>query len=227
MGEAVSEQHSFAARLQTLLTRTSYRVILEPHEREAVYRLRYEANVREGTILANPDGRLYDRFDETPNALNIGMFVDGELTAALRLHVLSAAHPISPALDAYPDLVAPLLAKGATLIDTSRLAANFTRARRIPQLPYVVLRAAIMAAEHFGTGYITGACRAEHFPFYAREYMGVRACPPRPYPTLVKPLCLVLIDFAENRQAILERRPFYASMTNERAALFRPALAPA
>jgi hypothetical protein len=220
MNDALEEKPSFARRLDELLKRTEYRIITDAGELEQIYRLRYEANLREGTIVASAAGKLHDRFDETPNCMNVGIFVDGALLAALRLHVLSPGYPVSPALDAYPDLVRPVLERGARFIDTSRLAANFPAARAFPQLPYVTLRLGIMAATHFEADVITGGCRAEHFPFYEREYFAVRACEPRPYPTLVKPLCLVMIDFRKNRDAIIARRPLYDSRAAERARLF-------
>lgn len=225
MTTVIRERDTFSSRLIRLLSRTTYRRMSNPSELEQVYRLRYEANLREGTIEARGEARLYDRFDETANGLNMGVYVDDQLIAALRLHVLSQKQPDSPALDAYPDLIEPLLRRGATFIDTSRLAANLPLARNFPQTPYVTLRLGIMAAAQFDTDFITGACRAEHFPFYAREYMGVRACPPRPYPTLIKPLCLVLIDYRANGASILERRPFYGSTLEERASIFAKSLA--
>lgn len=223
MNDVSEEKPSFARRLDELLKRTDYRIVRNADELEQIYKLRYDANLREGTITASAAGKLYDRFDESPNGMNIGIFVDGDLLAALRLHVLSPEHPSSPALDAYPDLVRPLLEQGSRFIDTSRLAANFPAARAHPQLPYVTLRLGIMAATHFKTHIITGGCRAEHFPFYQREYLAVRACEPRPYPTLVKPLCLVLIDFRKNQEAILARRPMYDSTIEERERLFHVA----
>ena len=220
MDDALSEKRNFALKLDELVKRTEYRIISDADGLELIYRLRYEANLREGTIAANSIEKLYDRFDESPNGMNIGVFVDGEMLAALRLHVLTPEQPVSPALDAYPDLIGPMLASGRRFIDTSRLAANFPRARAFPQLPYVTLRLGIMAATYFDTDYITGGCRAEHFPFYEREYFAVRACEPRPYPTLLKPLCLVKIDFRKNRSAILARRPMYGSRPEEQARLF-------
>lgn len=223
MSDEISGKPSFARRLEELLKQTEYRLVQKPDELEQIYRLRYDANLREGSINASPLRRLHDRFDETPNVMNIGIFIQGEMLAALRLHVLSPEHPSSPALDAYPDLVEPLLRDGARFIDTSRLAANFPRAHAFPQLPYVTLRLGIMAATHFQTHFITGGCRAEHFPFYEREYFAIRACAPRPYPTLVKPLCLVKIDFQKHHAAIISRRPVYDSQPAERERLFRSA----
>ena len=223
MSNLISEKSGFSQRLDELIARTTYRLVVSADELETIYRLRHDANVREGTILPNETGKLHDRFDETPNCMNIAILVDGEVLAALRLHYLSPTHPVSPALDAYPDIIGPMLEAGAHFIDTSRLAANFPQARMTPQLPYVTLRLGIMAAHHFGAHIITGGCRAEHFPFYAREFFAVRACPPRPYPTLVKPLCLVTIDFRKHHQAIIDRRPGYDSQRRERERLFSAA----
>lgn len=129
MNEVIVERPGFTGRLAKLLQRTQYCVVTEPDKLEEIYRLRYDANLREGTIGVRQDRKLHDRFDELPNVFNIAVSIDGALTAALRMHVLSQAHPESPVLDAYPDLIAPQLNAGKRLIDTSRLAASFEHAR--------------------------------------------------------------------------------------------------
>lgn len=217
----LSHGHSaFSEHVAMLLTRVEYRRAMTEGEREAIYRLRYDANLRERAIDPNDTERLADRFDDVANVANFGVFIDGELTSALRLHVLSARRPFSPALDAYPDLLGPSLEAGKTIIDGNRFVADYPRARAFPHLPYVTLRLGIMAADYYGAGLITASVRAEHVPFYRREYRAAKMCEPRPYPTLVKPLSLIVIDYANEGGAICARHPFYRSTAQERAALF-------
>ncbi len=221
MNQIVPVAEGFADRVARLLTRVEYRKAVTSQELEDIFRLRYNANLRERAIEPNPTGRLVDRFDETPNVHNFGIFIDGALTSALRLHVLSQHEPYSPALEAFPDLLRDKVDAGLTIIDGNRFVADYPRARSFPQLPYITLRVGMLAAAHYNAHLITASVRSEHYPFYQREYMAAKLCEPRPYPTLVKPLSLIVIDHARNSDAIISRHPFYESTESEREALFR------
>jgi hypothetical protein len=227
MDEAVRGAGGFSQKISALLDRVEYRLARSEEELDRIYRLRYEANLREGAITANDIGKLVDRFDDVPNVLNFGIFIDDVLTSALRLHVLSADQPYSPALDAFPDLLAAQVGSGARIIDGNRFVADYPRARSFPELPYVTLRIGILAATHFKCEQITASVRSEHYPFYKREYMAAKLCEPRPYPTLVKPLSLISIDFKNNGEAIIARHPFYQSTVDERNRLFEAVPSPA
>ena len=220
MTDLFNGHSGFSEHVAALLKRVEYRRAMTESGREAIFRLRYDANLRERAIDPNESERLADRFDEAPNVANFGVFIDGELTSALRLHILSARRPFSPALDAFPDLLRMSLDAGKTIVDGNRFVADYPRARAFPHLPYVTLRLGIMAADHFGAQLITASVRAEHVPFYRREYRAAKMCEPRPYPTLVKPLSLIVIDYENEGAAICARRPFYRSTPQERAALF-------
>ncbi|HUZ67946.1 MAG TPA: hypothetical protein VMU56_09830, partial [Beijerinckiaceae bacterium] len=87
-------------------------------------------------------------------------------------------------------------------------------------LPYITLRLGIMLAVHVDADLITCTVRSEHQAFYRREYFAESVCSPRPYPTLIKPLGLMLIHFRRDREAIIGRHGFYASTASERKALF-------
>lgn len=221
MNEIVPVAEGFADRVANLLTRVEYRRASTDDELEAIFRLRYDANLRERAIDPNPTCRLADRFDEVPNVHNFGIFIDGRLTSALRLHVLSKEAPYSPALDAFPDLLRDKVDAGLTIIDGNRFVADYPRARSFPQLPYITLRVGMLAAAYYGAHLITASVRSEHYPFYRREYMAAKLCEPRPYPTLVKPLSLIVIDYATNSGAIISRHPFYASTDGEREVMFK------
>lgn len=222
MDDSIQNAGRFAEKVAELLKRVDYRLAQSDEDLERIYRLRYDANLRERAITENAEQRLADRFDEVPNVLNFGIFIDDVLTSALRLHVVSSAQPYSPALDAFPDLLAGTVATGTRLIDGNRFVADYPRARSFPELPYITLRIGILAATHFRCQLITASVRSEHYPFYKREYMAAKLCEPRPYPTLVKPLSLISIDFENNGDAIIARHPFYRSGAEERLRLFGP-----
>lgn len=215
---------SFSERIASLLPRVDYRLARTEEALDEIYRLRYDANLRENAISPNSLGKLVDRFDDVSNVFNFGIFIDDILTSALRLHCLTSSQPFSPAYDAFPDLLADRVDEGARIIDGNRFVANYPRARSFPELPYITLRIGILAAIHFRCDFITASVRSEHYPFYKREYLATKLCEPRPYPTLIKPLSLISINFRDDGDAIIKRHPFYESSAEERARLFGPGI---
>jgi hypothetical protein len=211
---------SFASRIERLLERVRYERIDTAAGLNAIDRLRYEAYLKEGAIEPNGDQRLVDTFDHLDNAYVFGVYIDGELASAVRLHLLRNAGQNSPALETFPDALLPLLGAGETILDPNRFVAHPAMARLYPELPFITLRPAYMASAHFKPNKVTATCRAEHQAFYVRHMFARPACKPRPYPTLVKPLGLMLIDFAKDHQRILDRNPYWQSSAAERQAMF-------
>lgn len=210
----------FSTSVSDFLRRVTYSRATSELQRKAIARLRYEANLKEQSILENPTRMLTDRFDESKNGFNVGVFVDGQLAAALRMHLLSSAFPDSPLIHAYPDLVHPRVDAGLRIVDITRLAADYKIARAEPHLAYATVRLSMLICEHFKADTILAAVRREHVPFYRREFLASQLSEPRPYPTLIKPLCLFEIDYRANKDSIIERHPFHASQPAERSALF-------
>src|SRR5689334_9932512 len=97
VAEASFSALSFNARVLQLIDEVEYRRIIEPDDREAVYRLRYEGYLREGMIEPSASRRLIDAFDESPNAWLFGIYIRGELASSFRIQVLSQRHPHSMA----------------------------------------------------------------------------------------------------------------------------------
>lgn len=220
MNALVRTVGSFTDRVSRLLERVEYVRLTTPDQHEEIFRLRHDAYLKEGAILAHQSGRLADAFDEAANGHNFAIYVDGQLVSALRLHVLSPAAPSSPALQTFPDQLSAYVRDGKTIIDPNRFVADYSLARSYPQLPYVTLRLGIMLAVHVDADLITCTVRSEHQAFYKREYFAQTVCEPRPYPTLIKPLGLMLIDFRRDRETIIGRHGFYTSTASERKALF-------
>lgn len=111
---------------------------------------------------------------------------------------------------------------GSHIVDITRLAADFAIARTEPYLAYATVRLSMLMCEHFGADLILAAVRREHIPFYRREFLATQLSEARPYPTLVKPLCLFEIDYKAHSEAIVGRHPFHASAPAERLSLFGP-----
>ena len=219
-GEGVVARGTLAERVAALLPRIEYRRASTGEDLEAIFRLRYECYRREGAIEERAARRLDDPFDAVPNAHQLAVLLDGQLAACLRVHVATAAHPRSPAVDAFPDFLLPRLARGDVIVDCNRFMVDFSASRRCPELPFATLRIAYMASVHFNADLATATVRKEHMPFYRRELLMFPACEPRPYPMLTKLIGLMLIEFKQTGAGIERRRPFYASTPGERARLF-------
>jgi hypothetical protein len=219
-GAVVPFVSGLSDRVRSLLARCEYRLIGPGDERDAVFRMRYESYLREGAIAPHAAGRLTDRYDEADNAWLLATYVGGRLASSIRLHVATAAHPVSPALDTFPELIGPLLDANRTILDPNRFVADFEVARAYPELVYATLRLPFMAAEFFAAEVALATVRDEHRAFYRRVLRYNALSDARRYPTLTKPLGLMTVDFRSEKAAVLRRYPFFKSAADEREQLF-------
>ena len=207
-------------RVHQLLDRVEYRRADRDEDREAIYRLRYEAYLREGAIEPSFGRRYSDAHDDDDNAWIVGAYVDGVLTSSFRIHVATPDYPDMPANQVFGDYLRPLIAAGKIIIDPTRFVVDPAATRYFPEIPYVTVRVGHMAAEHFHADTVLATVRAEHQAFYRRVFGHLPVCPARPYPGLIKPISLMTLDYPAQRNRILARYPFFASTDAERAALF-------
>lgn len=208
-------------RVTALLARTSYRLMQTPEERDRIFRLRYDAYLREGAIAHCHSARVIDEFDAAPNAWLFGVYLDGVLAASIRIHVLSREAGSSPALETFPDALEGMVARGKVIIDPNRFVADNAASHFFPELPYLTLRLPFMAGRHFGADIVTATVRREHAAFYRRVLRFNSVCPPRPYPTLLKPLGLLTVNYPREAPKVLERYPFFAARSGEASEIFK------
>jgi N-acyl amino acid synthase FeeM len=211
---------NFTDRIAGLLERIDYRRAETPEERDAIYRLRYDAYLREGAIEANPTERYTDKYDDAPNCSIFGVYVDGELASSIRLHVASRECPDMPALNVFSDLLLPTLNSGKTIIDPTRFVADHALSRRFPELCYVTTRVGWLACEYFHTHLVLATVREEHQAFYRRVFGHRVVCEPRHYPSLTKAISLMALDYPLARERVLQRRAYLRSTFFERRMLF-------
>jgi hypothetical protein len=121
---ARSAEKDFTDHLATLTARIECRRAHTSEERQAIYRLRYQAYLRDGTISANPFGRFADAADDAENAYLFGFYIDGKLASSLRLHIGSKEHPEVPSIQVFPDILRPLLDAGRVIIDITYFVAD-------------------------------------------------------------------------------------------------------
>ncbi len=214
------DEQSFAHKLLGYLQETDYRVADTEADRQPIYRLRYDAYLREGAIESDPSAVLHDKYDDLENCWIFGVYIDGCLISSIRLHIISPEMPWGPAIDVFPELVEPMIDKGLVLVDPSRFVADEEATKLYPELPYLTLRAACMASEYFRANYCLSTVRSEHRAFYRRVFKSTILCEPRPYLTLKKPLCLMTADVAAIRDKLMRRYPIFESSFTERRMIF-------
>jgi hypothetical protein len=213
----------FSDRVLRLLERVEHRSARTRTEKEAAYRLRYEAYIRQGLINPRADGRLYDRaVDEAPNAWITSTFIDGELASTVRVHVAADEKSVLPSLGAYSDLIAPHLRMGRVIVDLTRFAAELEFARRFPEFPYIAMRPGWLASRHFGADFALATIVEQHVPFYRRAFGYQLWCEPRDYPDFNLKVACMGLDFRGARERLETRYPFFRSTEAEREALFGP-----
>jgi len=213
----------FSDRILRFLERVKHRVVRTPAEREAVFRLRYEAYIRNGLIEPRADGRLHDqRYDEAPDARITMTFIDGELAGTTRVNLAADESAALPSLAVYPDVIAPRLRAGNVIAEFTRTAARLDFSKGYPELPYITLRPAYLAAEYFDVDFAVATARAEHVAFFRRVFCFDPWCELRDYPDFTAKVACMGADFRAVQERIEARYSFFRSTAAERAALFGP-----
>ncbi len=215
-----SSPSRFAQRAIELLDRIDYRLAETEADREEIYRLRYRAYLQEGAVSPNSELKVYDRYDDLPNSWTFGLFLDGVLASSLRISVASPEHPDTPSMPVFPDLLEPQLRQGRVMIDPTRFVADPSREKRCPELPYMTVRLAYAACAHFKADLGLATVRTEHQAFYRRVFFHEAISGPRVYPGLLKPICLMAVDFPVMKDKVFARYPFMRSTLFERRMLF-------
>jgi hypothetical protein len=220
MASPASEPRSRSDRLYDLLDKSDYRVITGDEDREVVFRLRYEAYLREEAIMPNFARGLSDHYDDLDNTTIFGLFVDGDLASTIRVHIATTDYPEFPAMPSFPDALGPALAAGKVIVEASRHATEKEFSDAFPQLmPFMTIRMTWLAAEYFGADLYIAAVRKEHQAFYKRVFDGEVVCDPRPYNQLIKPLSLMTCDYRAQRDSVHNRYPIFRSSQFERRML--------
>lgn len=213
-------QNNFSNRVAELLDRLDCRLADTPQEREAIFRLRYEAYLREGAISPNASETFRDPYDDLDNARIFGLYLDGELASSIRIHVTSPEHSDFPSHKVFADLLDPELRAGRVIVDPTRFVTDRKLSQLNPGLPYATLRLCWLAAEHFHAEHFLVAIRTEHQAFYKRTFRHRLICDARPYPLLAKPISLMTANVAHVAEQVYQRYPFFRSTFFERRMLF-------
>src|SRR6266404_3444792 len=85
----------------------------------------------------------------------------------------------------------------------------------------MTLRLAYVACGFFNADLGLATVRAEHQAFYRRVFMHKSLSPPSEYPGLVKPICLMAVDYPAMRDKVFARYPYLRSTFFPRRMLFQ------
>jgi hypothetical protein len=210
----------FTTTLFDILDRVEYRRVSPAEQFDEVYRLRYEAYRREEFVPLNPQEIVRDEFDELANCYCYGVYIDGRLVSSLRFHWLTRAHRDSLSRSVFPDVIDPLLDRGASILDPGRFTADYESSLAYPALPFLTLRIATMAVMYFAADYVLNAVRPEHGAFYRRVFRSYQLADARFYKGLTFPITLYACDISQMYADLLRRYPFFRSTEEERRDLF-------
>jgi N-acyl-L-homoserine lactone synthetase len=217
---AVLPVPSFADSVLDLIEKVDYRRPETPEEREEIFRLRYEAYRQEGAIEPNLSRSFSDRFDSLDNAHIFGVYFEGELASSIRLNISTPISPELPGLAVFPDILNPEIDAGKTIIDPTRFVVSPRIARSVPKIAYATTRIAWMACEYFQADWLLATVRVEHQAYYKRMFGHKVMSEARHYPTLKKPISLMGLEYAEAKEKVQRRYPFFRSTYFERKMLF-------
>jgi len=211
----------FSDRVLRLLERVEHRRANTRTEREAVYRLRHEGDVRQGLNEPRADGQSDDKaLDGAPNAWITTTFIDGELASTMRVHIGADETDAIPSLGPFSDVIMPHLRMGRTIVDPTRLVARLEFAIRFPELPYIALRPAWLAAEYFKADFVLATILRQQRAFY-RHALGYQLWrEPRDYQDFSREVACMGLDFSVAKERVEARYPFFRSTWAERDALF-------
>ena len=206
-----------------LSDRVDYRLMETPEEKDCIYLQRYKAYLHGGVTAPSETERVSDHYDDAPNAWMFGVYVDGELCSSLRLNVVTSDCRISGSVDLFGDVLHPRLDQGEVFVDPLRLAALPEKARQFPELPYLTVRLAYLACEHFNADTGLALVRAEHQAFYRRVFMSEVIAEPRSFPGFLPKVALMASDYRVVREKVMSRFPIMRSNAFERQMLFQRA----
>jgi hypothetical protein len=183
--------------------------------------MRYRAYLHGGLISPSESQRIIDTYDESPNAWLFGIYIDGELCSAFRIHVLTSEWRTSYTAALFGDVLDSRLDRGEVFIDPARLCADPEKSQRFPELPYLALRLGYVACDHFNADTGLMMVRTDHQAFYRRVFLSETIAGPRPFPGWhTMQVALTASDFRNSRDKILSRFPIMRSTSAERRMLF-------
>lgn len=175
---------------------------------EAVQRLRYESYLAKGAITKSTSALLQDKFDHASNTLHFTASQAGDLLGSIRLHIVSADFPNSPATETFPEVFEQSLSSPTLILDPTRLVISPLLQGDSRRVVFSLLRLAFIAGYHWPISSTLATVRKRHAAFYIRHFRYVLKLRERPYNGLTVPMCLLEGDTQLHNPMIREKYPF-------------------
>ena len=223
---AYANELSYNDRMSALLDRVDYRLAVSKDDRDAIFRLRYEAYRRERSIAENDSKMFSDEYDEAGYTRLFGVYLDGQLISSMRLHIADRNIPICPSLSPFRDILQPEIDAGKTIVDSTRFVVDAAASREHKGIMHLALRICWLGVEHYNADHFLAAVRVEHQAFYRRTFQHQVICEAREYPLLAAPISLMTVSREVASKHLLRKYPFYRSSSFERRMLFDDPVVP-
>ena len=220
MNMQIRKISAFSQRLLDFLDIVEYRRADAEEDREAIYRLRYDAYKRDNNISTGFTATSGDFYDESANCHVFGLYVGGSLVSSIRVNICSAENRISPTNSIFPDILEPMIQKGLVFVDPSRFVVDREATKHDPEIVYATLRLVTMAAVYFKVDYCLATVRPEHNAFYKKYFLLQPISEPRLYPSLAKPVNMLAARLAGVRDWVVANYPVFDSHYIEQRMLF-------
>jgi hypothetical protein len=149
-------------------------------------------------------------------------FLDTEFVSTFRIHVDSGENAVLPSLATFGDVLSPILRAGRVVVDLTRIAVKLEYARTFPELSFLTVRAAWLAAQHFDADVITTTCFADLQAAYARAFDFRSLGSPRPSPRRGRTIACMALDCRTNKQRLEKRYALFRSTAAERISIYGP-----
>jgi hypothetical protein len=204
------------------LERCSYRAMTSEADLDFLSRWRWKHYMEQETIK-NRSMTIHDfedGKDRLPTARTIGLYVDGSLVSAMRLHAINSEAYNIDVVDIARDRVEREVADGKRFVYSSRWVSDPQFSGTVP-LIVATTRITPLAAEYHRADYALSSSRENHVKMYERMQNAVLWSErPEPIDNLDYLYHLISSDYHEFRDRIPVDRQGYLSSARERREMF-------
>ena len=206
------------------LERCEYRAMTSDTDLDFLSRWRWQHYMEQETIK-NRSMTVHDfedGKDRLPTARTIGLYVDGALVSAMRLHAINSDAYNIDVVDISRDRVERAVADGKRFVYSSRWVSDPKFSGTVP-LIVATTRITPLAAEYHRADYALSSSRENHVKMYERMQNAVLwSKKPEPIDNLDYLYHLIASDYHEFRDRIPVDRQGYLSSAREREEMFSP-----
>lgn len=211
---------NFAQKTLDLLNRVEYRRIETREDMEEIGALRFRSYEKHQLLSGKFDGRIIDPIDFDEQAYVIGVYIDENLVSTVRIHHTTPNHRVGTSMSLFPDILDPMLDSGMTFANSTRFAADPELLGEYPAIPYLTLRASVMATDYFAVSFSLSSVQPTHAGFYRRVFNAVYFTEPRSFKGINVPIVILGSDGPVNLPKVYRRYPFFRSQPFERRMMF-------